>query len=298
VAHDIEKLAGAACTASLASDRPKLGGHRIHVALQTAAITAVWTLPLLKGRRTRAEEERLAGRLVLNVLAEACGVPQQLSLDLLEGEQLQHDRVAAPQTWQDLLSGKIESVRIGPAAERDSAAVQLLFPGAFHPLHAGHRGMVRAAREILQQTAAFEMSILNVDKPPLDYMEIAGRLAQFTADETIVLSRAATFEEKSRLFPGTTFLVGADTIRRIADPKYYGGNAPARTKVIDQIADRGCRFLVFGRLKGEVFVRLGDLDLPEGLRSLCREVPPEVFREDISSTEIRRAGMNAEPIQG
>jgi hypothetical protein len=86
------RVAGVACTASLATDRPKRGPHRIHVALQTAAMTAAWWLQLQKGRRTRAEEERLAGRLVLNVVAEASGVPQRLSLDLLEGEQVQESR--------------------------------------------------------------------------------------------------------------------------------------------------------------------------------------------------------------
>ena len=47
-----------------------------------------WSLPLHKDRRTRAEEERLAGRLLLNIAAEACGVPQRLILDLLEGAGL------------------------------------------------------------------------------------------------------------------------------------------------------------------------------------------------------------------
>ena len=41
---------------------------------------------------------------------------------------------------------------------------------------------------------------------------------------------------------------------------------------------------------GTGFVRLADLDLPDELRALCREVPPEVFREDVSSTGIRQAG--------
>ena len=41
---------------------------------------------------------------------------------------------------------------------------------------------------------------------------------------------------------------------------------------------------------GGSFIRLGDLDLPDSLRALCREVPPELFREDVSSTELRRSG--------
>jgi hypothetical protein len=97
---------------------------------------------------------------------------------------------------------------------------------------------------------------------------------------------------KSARFPGATFLVGTDTLVRIADPHYYGGSRAACRSALGQIAARGCRFLVFGRDTGAGFASLGDLDLPEQLAQICREIPEEQFREDISSTEIRRA--NAE----
>jgi hypothetical protein len=57
-----------------------------------------------------------------------------------------------------------------------------------------------------------------------------------------------------------------------------------------RIADRGCHFLVFGRDMGSGFTRLKDLDLPDVLQSICREVPSDEFREDVSSTEIRQSG--------
>ena len=287
-------IAGVACAASLASDRPKRGPHRLHVALQTVAETAVWSLQLQKGRRTRTEEEHLAGRLLLNVVAEAAGVADRLPLELLEGEQVKESRIEAPTAWQDLLLGKIESVRVDPSFSAAGNLPKLLLPGAFNPLHSGHRRMIEVAREMLQQPAVFEISILNVDKPALDYMEIERRLAQFAADQTVYLSRAATFEAKSRLFAGATFLVGIDTLRRIVSPQYYGGSESARGWAIEQIISRGCRFLVFGRDLGAGFVRLGDIELPDALRAQCREAPPEVFREDISSSEIRRES-NTQP---
>jgi hypothetical protein len=281
-----QSLAGVACTASLATDRPKHGPHRIHVALQTAVATSAWWLQLQKDRRTRTEEERLAGQLVLNVVAEACGVSERLKLDLLEGEQVQVSRSEAPQAWQDLLAGKVESVRAG----RPGAAPRVIFPGAFNPLHVGHRRMMQVAQDMLQQPVAMEISIVNVDKPPLDFAEIERRLGQFSADEAVYLTRAATFEEKSRLFPEATFVVGTDTLRRIADPRYYGGDRAACQSAVERIAGRACRFLVFGRNLGVGFVRLADLDLPDSLRAICREVLPEVFREDISSTSLRKSG--------
>lgn len=127
--------------------------------------------------------------------------------------------------------------------------------GAFNPLHVGHRRMIQIAHELLHEPVALDISIINVDKPPLDYMELQRRLGQFPPEQTIYLTRAATFEEKSRLFPGATFAVGADTLRRIAAPQYYGGSAAACQHAIERIAGRGCRFLVFGRDLGVGFLR-------------------------------------------
>jgi hypothetical protein len=80
-------------------------------------------------------------------------------------------------------------------------------------------------------------------------------------------------------------------LRRIAAPRYYGNDPAACAAAIDLIASRGCRFLVFGRNLGTGFVTFRDLELPPKLSALCSEVPAEKFREDITSTSIRRSGQ-------
>ncbi|MCR4412184.1 MAG: hypothetical protein NUV77_07130 [Thermoguttaceae bacterium] len=279
--------AGVACTASLATDRPKRGPHRAHVAFQTDGVTAVRSLTLAKGQRTRGQEERVVADLVLNAVAEVSGLAERLPLDLVPGETVEASEIAAPQAWQDLLLGRRDAVRHGgrPATGRPAA----IYPGAFHPLHAGHRHILEIAQELLGVVVEPEISILNVDKPPLDYLEIERRTAQFDCDQAVWLTRAATFDEKSRLFPGAVFVVGADTLRRIADARYYGDDPAACRAAIERIAARGCRFLVFGRSQEGCFASLDRLELPGLLRALCTGVPEERFREDISSTALRRA---------
>lgn len=285
------QVAGIACTASLATDRPKLGAHRAHLALQTPSLTAFWSIELHKGQRSRAEEEALVDRILLNVVAEACGLEDRLPLDLSPGEVVACTHTAGRDSWRALLLGEAEVVAEGRPLPRGRDSGRTVFPGEFNPLHVGHRRMAQIAAEVLGTPVEFETSITNVDKPPLDYWEIDRRLRQFDSDHTVLLTRAARFSEKSRLFPGATFVVGIDTLRRIGDPRYYGDDLAACRAAIEQIASRGCRFLVFGRNLGTGFMSLGDLDLPDTLLALCREIPADRFRVDISSTALRRAGQ-------
>ncbi len=275
------------------------------------------SVELKKGQRSRAEEEAVVARLVLNAVALACGVQEQVDPGLVDLEQVTQSEATAPVAWQDLLAGQVEAVRQSGADVPDkgdkgdrrrlckaghrpevgrgrlrgrrsqSPLPRVIFPGAFNPMHVGHRRMAEIAGERLRQPVEFEISILNVDKPPLDFLELQRRTGQFGPGETLWLTRAATFEAKSRLFAGATFMVGADTLRRIADPRYYGGDPAVCQRAIAEIAARGCRFLVFGRREGERFVGLADLDLPPPLASLCEEIPGSEFREDVSSTAIR-----------
>ncbi len=279
---------GIGATASLVSTRPKRGPHRVHVAWQSADRTVVVSCELQKGARTRAEEEHIATLLILNAVAESCGLDATLPIESDHDLMSRRDE-RAPQSWTELLVGQRTHVAI---PERSNAHAseppRALFPGAFNPIHSAHRRMAQIAAERLGQPVTFELSITNVDKPPLDFVEIADRLGQLSG-ERVLLTDAPHFVEKARIAPGCTFVVGADTIVRIGDPKYYDGGDLQRDAAIAAIDAAGCRFLVFGRAVQGAFHTLSNEALPDGLRKLCDEVPESVFREDISSTELRGA---------
>jgi nicotinic acid mononucleotide adenylyltransferase len=284
-------VAGVSCTSSLVTDRPKSGPHRTHIGLQTQEQTAYWSLELNKGARNRAEEEALVDRLVLNALADASQLEDRLELDLLPGEIVATDRASAPRPWQELLLGNVETVRESGAGPGRSDAARGIFPGEFNPLHSGHQRMAELAQQLLGVPVEFEIAITNVEKPPLDYLEMRRRLAQFAPEQTVWFTRAARFTEKSRIFSGATFVVGIDTLRRLVAPRYYHDDPAACRAAIELIISRRCRFLVFGRNLGTGFVGLGDIELPVALKNLCREIPAADFRDDISSTALRRAGQ-------
>jgi nicotinamide mononucleotide (NMN) deamidase PncC len=280
-------LRGIGATASLTTNRPKRGAHRIHVAWQSAEMTVVTTRELQKGARSRAEEEEIATSKVLEAVAEACGVVTD-SREQGAGsreQEVKRREVRAPSEWSELLLGDRQSALIDQSEIRNPKS-EILFPGAFNPLHAGHERMAAIASRRRGGPVTWELSIVNVDKPPLDFIEISDRLAGL-AGRRVLISRAATFAEKAALAPGCTFVVGADTIERIGDVRYYGGDHTKRDAAISAITERGCRFLVFGRLLGRRFCTLCDLNLPTALRDLCEEVPANEYREDAASSTMR-----------
>jgi nicotinamide mononucleotide (NMN) deamidase PncC len=288
-------LRGIGATASLATTRPKRGSHRMHVAWQSADTTAVISCELAKGR-TRAEEEAVAGQLVLSAIFESCDIDDSLTLELPHGCSIHRCRQQAREKWSELLLGQRASFLIseqpGSGSEEARTATgevlkpAILFPGAFNPVHAGHLRMAEIASQRIGAPTVFELSITNVDKPPLDFIEIASRLDGLSGRQ-VLLTRAPTFAEKSLIAPGCVFVVGIDTLSRIADAQYYNDDTTRRDEAIATIAAQRCRFLVFGRNVDGQFRALADLDVPTPLRQLCEEVPESAFRADVSSTLLR-----------
>jgi nicotinamide mononucleotide (NMN) deamidase PncC len=287
---------GVACTASLASDRPKKGEHRCHVAVHDGRRSLVHSLTLSKGARDREAEEAVVDAVLLNALAEVVGVNERVPIPLLADEQVEKGRLPsfAAQTGPLANPGTADApILVLPDGQvrLDGPKPLLLVPGSFNPIHAAHWALAEVATRMTGQPAAFEMSITNVDKPPLPVEEVHQRLTQFAALASVWLTRAPTFAEKARLFPGVTFAVGCDTAIRIIDPRYYG-NDPARMgEALASIRDNGCRFLVGGRVDASGrFVRCQDLPLPEEFREIFVEIPERDFRLDLSSTELRANG--------
>ena len=262
-------LVGVGCTAAIATNRERRGPDRCHLAVQSHAQTSVWDLELDK-RLSRKEQEAICHQALLAAMASAFGIK---AANFPDGTLSRH--LEAPASWQQLLSGEINATR--------EVALAGIFPGAFNPLHDGHRSMMAVAAKKLSGPLALELSITNVDKPPLDYITIQERM---TDEFDMVLTRAPTFEEKSEIFPGTTFILGLDTIVRIDDPVYYGSKA-ARDEAINRIAARGNRFLVFGRIHEGKYQTLGNVHLTTALSRLCDEVSAGEFRYDVSASDIR-----------
>jgi Cytidylyltransferase-like len=174
----------------------------------------------------------------------------------------------------------------------DVPAPRLVLPGSFNPLHPGHTKLAELAADRFGEPVAFELSIANADKPELPLSEVLRRLEQFRGRAPVYVTRARTFREKAALFPGCVFVVGADTAVRVIDSRFYGSDLGAVLRALDSIRTARCRFLVGGRVDADGrFVEAGGIAVPDAYRDLFLGLPEREFREDISSTELRRKGL-------
>ncbi len=195
-----------------------------------------------------------------------------------------------PEGLRDFLSQRCEWVvrkPDGTYSHELEARPQALYPGSFNPVHHGHEKLHAVAEEILGHEVHYEIS-QNPTKAPLSVLDFCLRGEQFDTSP-VLFNWASLFAEKSRQFPGSTFVIGGDTAETMLRPEVYPPETPLE-EAFDTIRSNRCSFLVAAREHKGKLLEVETLQVePEHqpYLDLMRPIPKEKFLVKASSSDIR-----------
>ena len=289
--HEMD-IIGVSCTGAISTNRKRRGDNQAFVGLWGARLKYVAHLILEKGDRSRVEEEELVSSLIVQCIEEKLLGNSLLNVELNKLESVSVDETEFSSDLDSLVNGHISSITsMGTnLVGLDKSFKGGILSGSFNPIHQGHIELSKLASDILGAPVAFEISVTNVDKPPLQADEIKKRVSQFERSETVILTCAPLFAEKSGIFQNSTFIIGNDTALRLVDPKYYDNDVQNMYTSLQKVKDNKCDFLVAGRLQNSEFKTISDMAIPEAFISLFQGIPESQFRMDLSSSELRSDG--------
>lgn len=272
---------GIGLTASLSSLQEKKGDIRFHLVACGSSFTKILTVVFEKKHTTRNSEEVFISLCLQFLLAKICGF--EVNMPIQDGAKIELNDTVAKEEWKLILEGRKDFFQQGQHADPP----KVIFPGSFNSLHSGHIEMKKIAEARLGKTLFFEISLANADKTSLSFYELERVIEQFEKKHPYLITNVPTFVEKAKLFPDATFVIGFDTLVRMFEPRFYKNEQDMFSKLAI-FHEKNINFLVFGRKLGDSFRCLEDFDLPQNFGHRFTGLSEKEFREDISSTELRR----------
>ncbi|WP_440953244.1 hypothetical protein [Methanococcoides sp. FTZ1] len=300
-----QNLIGVAASCKLSTGTAEREGreHEIYVGIQSFDRTVVRMLRLTTGR-SREEEEHISACMIIDSIAKECGWNREMLTDRLldRGEIIEDMEATVPREIAemlarpdsimkntDLMPDVVElELREGGVADRP----EVIFSGSFNPCHQNHIIMARQAYQKLGKKVHFEISITNVDKPPIDLISLQERLDSLReyGDRdflgNIYLTVAPLFIQKVKLFENATFIIGADTANRLFKTRYYRNEEDMRN-MLAEFREKNIHFLVFRRKE------VG-LNIEQEISDLCEVVPLEEYEDNGTSSSAIRKELNIE----
>ena len=123
----------------------------------------------------------MVARVTLQLLLQALAQEGSVLPELLPSEHIEVEGKDDEDLLAALVRGEQKTVLVDIDGRLTSSGPRpaLLLSGSFNPLHHGHWQLAQMAAQRLGTMPAFELPVVNADKPPLHEEEVRARSAQF-----------------------------------------------------------------------------------------------------------------------
>lgn len=268
---------GIGITAAVATNRIPRGEQRAFICVITKNRALLHEVKLEKklGEDHREAHDQIIAAEAANILISA--------LDGMNGPYIDCAKEALDRFYQ-------YPTFLANSRTKESFGASLYLPASLNPIHDGHRELARTAESVCVGAlndggCKYLISTLSPHKGEMTLQEMLFKAGMLRAEKTFrgfeFTKDEPLFLDKARKRPGSVFIIGADTMERLLDPKW----GPNPIELLKELKELKTTFLVMGRVMDGIFKTANDIIVPDGYEDLY--VPME-GRVDISSTEIRQ----------
>lgn len=247
---------GVGLTGVVASTREHKGGNRIFCSIVTNTEVHLFSveLKMATGFHARRNDGNVSDFLALYGIGKILGMNfSNADLEIIREYNIKHEIISNDEALEYLLEYPYWDPynKRHPRKNGDWA----IFPGAFNPVHFGHKNLVK---EVVEKThcngVLYTISINSPHKPKLLVGDILRR-SKLLEGVHRLFDNEPLYLDKVKNWPTKYFIIGSDALERLLDPKW----GPNTEEVLEGFKKNQIKFFVSVRILNDTEITLDSI---------------------------------------